>query len=98
MLLLTRREGVISDAVGVSFLSIRGALSQKIAMLLGHTYDNKIAFERLVIEPMDLADPGPILQMLLIDPVLLQSVPMDGVVTVVDVLNGAAMADLLMLS
>ena len=64
-----------------------------------------------MIETTGLADPGPILQTLQVDPVLARQTRLDGVVTVADAANGqatldaqfeavsqAAMADLIVLS
>ncbi len=48
---------------------------------------------RVLIETTGLADPAPILQTLMSDPVALQSFRLDGVVTVVDAVVGAATLD-----
>jgi G3E family GTPase len=48
---------------------------------------------RVLIETTGLADPAPILQTLMSDPVALRSFRLDGVVTVVDVVVGAATLD-----
>ena len=48
---------------------------------------------RVLIETTGLADPAPILQTLMSDPVALRSFRLDGVVTVVDAMLGAAMLD-----
>ncbi len=91
--------------------SVRGDLSRTIADLLERRAAGDLGFERIVIETTGLADPGPILQTLLVDCTLLQTTRMDGVVTVADAVHGdetlnaqfeavsqAAMADLIVLS
>ena len=91
--------------------SIRGDLSETFASLLAKRDAGALQFDRVVVETTGLADPGPILQTLLVDPYLARTVRMDGVVTVVDAVNGAhtldrqfeavsqvALADLLILS
>ena len=91
--------------------SVRDDLSGAIADLLERRARGAVAFEKIVIETTGMADPGPILQTLLVDPMLAKTTRMDGVVTVVDAANGpatldaqfeavsqVAMADLLILS
>jgi G3E family GTPase len=48
---------------------------------------------RVVVETTGLADPAPILQTLMSDPMVLHSYRLDGVVTLVDAVNGAATLD-----
>ncbi|MCL6609187.1 MAG: GTP-binding protein [Geminicoccaceae bacterium] len=49
--------------------------------------------DRVVIETTGLADPAPILQTLMLDPVVADRYRLDGVVTLVDGVNGAATLD-----
>lgn len=51
------------------------------------------AFQRLVIETTGLADPAPILQTIMTDPLLSERFRLDGVITTVDAANGAATLD-----
>jgi G3E family GTPase len=51
------------------------------------------AFRRLVIETTGLADPAPILQTIMTDPLLSERFRLDGVITTVDAANGAATLD-----
>ena len=91
--------------------SIRGDLSRTVADLLLRRTEGHLNFDRIVIETTGLADPGPILQTLTVDPILARSCRLDGVVTVADAANGpatldaqfeavsqAAMADLIVIS
>ena len=52
-----------------------------------------MAFERIVIETTGLADPVPILQALMTDTALAGDIEVDGVVTTVDAVTGAATLD-----
>ena len=51
------------------------------------------AIKRVAIETTGLADPAPILMTLMSDPVVLRAYRLDGVVTLVDAVNGAATLD-----
>lgn len=59
----------------------------------GGQSDQAAAFERVVIETSGLADPGPVIQLLLAEPSITARFRFDGVVTVVDAVNGAATLD-----
>jgi G3E family GTPase len=50
-------------------------------------------FQRLVIETTGLADPAPILQTIMSDPLLAERFRLDGVIATVDAVNGAATLD-----
>lgn len=73
--------------------SIRGDLSDTFLKLLNRRHKGALAFDRVVIETTGLADPGPIMQTLLVDPFLGPNTRLDGVVTVVDAANGPATLD-----
>lgn len=105
------REEIRLMQSGCLCCSIRGDLARTIADLLQRRDAGDLHFERVVIETTGLADPGPILQTLLVDPDLARSTRMDGVVTLADAANGpgtldaqfeavsqVAMADLIVLS
>jgi G3E family GTPase len=51
------------------------------------------AFDRVVIETSGLVDPGPVIQLLLSAPTVTARFQLDGVVTVVDAINGQATLD-----
>lgn len=104
-------EDVILMQSGCLCCSIRGDLSQTIADLMARRDSGGTSFDRIVIETTGLADPGPILQTLTVDPLLARAVRLDGLVTLADAVNGratldsqfeavsqAAMADLIVLS
>jgi len=104
-------EEVVLMQSGCLCCSIRGDLSTTLHGLLNRQRRGEIRFDRVVIETTGLADPGPIIQTLLVDAYLAHNVRLDGVVTVVDAAMGpdtldrqfeavsqVAMADLLVLS
>lgn len=86
-------DEVVLMASGCLCCSLRGDLSQTIINLLEKKTKGKLAFERIVIETTGLVDPGPILQTFLLDANLAENVRMDGVITVVDAVNGPATLD-----
>ena len=49
--------------------------------------------KRVVIETTGLADPAPVLQSVMGNPIIAQSFGLDGVVTVVDAVNGLSTLD-----
>ena len=73
--------------------SVRGDLAQTISELWAQRTQGRIEFEHIVIETTGMADPGPILQTLLVDPYLARTTKMDGIVTVADAVNGPATLD-----
>lgn len=86
-------DEVILMQSGCLCCSIRGDLSRTIADLLARRDAGKLNFDRVVIETTGMADPGPILQTLLVDPLLARDTRMDGIVTVVDAVNGQTTLD-----
>ncbi|MEM7599061.1 MAG: GTP-binding protein [Pseudomonadota bacterium] len=104
-------DEVVLLASGCLCCTVRGDLSKTMMRLLDRREFGDLVFDRVVIETTGLADPGPILQTMLIDRDLARSTRMDGVVTVVDAVNGpttldaqfeavsqVAMADMIVLS
>jgi len=86
-------DEIILMQSGCLCCSIRGDLAGTIADLVERRDDGLLQFDRIVIETTGLADPGPILQTLLVDPELARTTRMDGLVTVVDAANGPATLD-----
>jgi G3E family GTPase len=68
--------------------TIRGDLARVLRDMLPRARRDEIS--RIVIETTGLADPVPILATLMTDPVAAASYRLDGIVTVVDAVNGAA--------
>jgi G3E family GTPase len=86
-------EDVVLMPAGCICCSIRGDLSRTLTSLLARRVRGELSFDRVVIETTGLADPGPIHHTLLIDPVLAPNYALDGVVTAVDAVLGAATLD-----
>jgi G3E family GTPase len=86
-------EEVILMRSGCLCCTVRGDLAKTIAALMARRERGELTFERVVIETTGLADPGPILQTLLVDRFLSYATRIDGVVTVVDAANGPATLD-----
>lgn len=84
-------DGMILMASGCLCCTIRGDLVNTLEDLLRRRDNGRIApFNRVVIETTGIADPAPILNVVLMHPYLSQRYEMDGVVTVVDAVNGLA--------
>ncbi|MGR3493580.1 MAG: CobW family GTP-binding protein [Shimia sp.] len=86
-------EDVVLMKSGCLCCTVRGELSATMAGLLSKRHTGELAFERVVIETTGLADPGPILQTMVVDPVLAAGTRLDGTVTVVDAVNGPGTLD-----
>jgi len=104
-------EDVILMQSGCLCCSLRGDLVRTLHDLMDRRVAGDIAFDRVVIETTGLADPGPILQTLLVNHALSRRFRMDGTVTVADAATGpdtlnrqfeavsqVAMADLIVLT
>jgi G3E family GTPase len=74
--------------------TIRGDLASTLEDLLRRLDNHRIKpFNRIVIETTGLADPAPVLHTLIYHPYLMLRFRLDGVVTLVDALNGMAILD-----
>ncbi|ASY64133.1 Cobalamin synthesis protein/P47K family protein [Sinorhizobium sojae CCBAU 05684] len=82
-------DGVIELSDGCLCCTVRGELVDTLADLVDRMQTGRIRpLKRVVIETTGLADPAPVLQSVLGNPVLAQNYRLDGVVTVVDAVNG----------
>ena len=82
-------DGIIELSDGCLCCTIRGELVDTLADLMDRMQTGKIQpLKRVVIETTGLADPAPVLQSVMGNPVLSQSFNLDGVITVVDAVNG----------
>ncbi|WP_312417257.1 GTP-binding protein [Shinella sp.] len=82
-------DGIIELSDGCLCCTIRGELVDTLADLMDRMQTGKIQpLKRIVIETTGLADPAPVLQAVMGNPVLSQSFSLDGVITVVDAVNG----------
>ena len=87
-------ENVIEMASGCLCCTIRGDLIDTIHDLLARRQRGEIKrFDRIVIETTGLADPAPVLHAVMSEPGLLAACRLEGVITVVDAVNGMATLD-----
>jgi G3E family GTPase len=86
-------ETVIMDS-GCLCCTIRGDLAQSLRTLYFRRVRGEVPpFKRVVIETTGLADPAPILQTLMEDPIIESYFRLDAVITTVDAVNGAGQLD-----
>ncbi len=86
-------EDTVLLAAGCLCCTIRGDLSRALRDLAQRPQPIARPLSRVVIETTGLADPAPILQTLMSDPLLLRDYRLDGVVTLVDAVHGMATLD-----
>lgn len=87
-------DGVIELADGCLCCTVRGELVDTLADLIDRLQTGKIErLARVVVETTGLADPIPVLQSIMAHPVLAQAYRLDGVITVVDAVNGGDTLD-----
>jgi G3E family GTPase len=70
--------------------TLRGDLVAALENLLRDLDNGRVDFHRVVLETTGLADPAPLLQTAMAHPYLVMRYRLDGVITVVDVINGGA--------
>src|SRR5919112_3849679 len=87
-------EGMVLLSAGCLCCTVRGDLIATLEDLLRKRDNGRIMpFRRVVIETTGLADPAPILHAVLYHPYLSLRYAVEGVVTVIDAVNGAATLD-----
>ena len=87
-------DGIIQLSDGCLCCTVRGELVDTLADLVERLQTGRIErLARIVIETTGLADPAPVLQSIMGHPALVQAFRLDGVVTLVDAVNGAASLD-----
>ncbi|MGH6937725.1 CobW family GTP-binding protein [Hypericibacter sp.] len=86
-------QTVLLDS-GCLCCSIRGDLIDTLRSLFRRRVKGEVPpFKRVVIESTGLADPAPILQTLMSDPLLADRFRLDGVITTIDAVNGMDQLD-----
>jgi G3E family GTPase len=94
LLVETVDEGMVLLGAGCLCCTVRGDLIATLEDLLRKRDNGRIApFSRVIIETTGLADPAPILHAVLYHPYLSMRYALEGVITVVDAVNGAATLD-----
>lgn len=94
LLVETVDEGMVLLSAGCLCCTVRGDLIATLEDLLRKRDNDRILpFKRVIIETTGLADPAPILHAVLYHPYLSLRYAVEGVVTVVDAVNGAQTLD-----
>jgi len=94
LLVESSSDGVIQLADGCLCCTVRGELVDTLADLIDRLQTGKIArLKRVIIETTGLADPIPVLQSIMGHPVLVQAYRLDGVIALVDAVNGESSLD-----
>jgi G3E family GTPase len=87
-------DNIVEMKSGCLCCTIRGDLIDTIHDLLARRDQGTInAFDRIVIETTGLADPAPVLHSVMSEPALLARCRLEGVIAVVDAVNGPATLD-----
>ncbi|MDX8513270.1 CobW family GTP-binding protein [Mesorhizobium captivum] len=87
-------DGIIQLSDGCLCCTVRGDLVDTLADLVDRLQTGRIArLARVVVETTGLADPAPVLQSIMAHPALVQAFRLDGVITLVDAVNGEAALD-----
>ncbi len=87
-------ENFVELSSGCLCCTIRGDLIDTLRELFMKRVKGQVPwFKRVVIETTGLADPAPILHTLLNDPLVAANFALDGVITVIDAVNGLASLD-----
>jgi len=86
-------DGVMLLSTGCLCCTMRGELIETLETLLRGLDNGRMSFNRVIVETTGLADPAPVLHTAMVHPYLLLRFRLDGVVTVVDAVNGAATLD-----
>jgi G3E family GTPase len=93
-LLVERVDGnVVQLSTGCLCCTVRGDLVDSLEKLLRDRDNGRVAFSRVVIETTGLADPAPVLHTIMLHPYLVMRFRLDGIVTLVDAINGLATLD-----
>jgi G3E family GTPase len=86
-------DGIVLLSTGCLCCTLRGDLIEALERLLRALDNGRAVFSRVIIETTGLADPAPVLHVLMTHPYLVMRYRLDGIVAVVDAVNGAATLD-----
>jgi G3E family GTPase len=87
------REGVVLLQSGCLCCTLRGDLVDALEQLLRDLDNGRATFRRVILETTGLADPAPLLQTAMAHPYLVMRYRLDGVIAMVDAVNGMATLD-----
>jgi G3E family GTPase len=83
-------DDVVLLSTGCLCCTLRGDLVEALERLTRNLDNGRAAFSRVIIETTGLADPAPIIHTTMAHPYLVMRYRLDGVIAVVDAVNGAA--------
>jgi G3E family GTPase len=86
-------DNIVLLQSGCLCCTLRGDLVTALEQLLRDLDNGRVDFKRVVLETTGLADPAPVLQTAMAHPYLVMRYRLDGVITVVDAVNGGATLD-----
>jgi G3E family GTPase len=93
LLVKTIDDNMVLLQSGCLCCTLRGDLVTALENLLRDLDNGRLSFSRVILETTGLADPAPVLQTAMAHPYLVMRYRLDGVITVVDAVNGAATLD-----
>jgi G3E family GTPase len=93
LLVRTIDDNMVLLQSGCLCCTLRGDLVSALENLLRDLDNGRISFRRVILETTGLADPAPVLQTAMAHPYLVLRFRIDGVITVVDAINGAGSLD-----
>ncbi len=93
--ILVRDTGIeiVQTENGCLCCTVRGDLQRALIDLAARRSTGALAFDRVIIETTGLAQPAPVVQTILIDPIIAEHYRLDGVVTLVDAQHGETQLD-----
>jgi len=86
-------DGLIVLTTGCLCCTMRGDLVDALERLLRALDNGRATFRRVIVETTGLADPAPVLHTAMLHPYLVMRYRLDGVLTVVDAVNGPSTLD-----
>jgi G3E family GTPase len=87
-------DTLVQLANGCLCCTVRGELVDTLATMMDSIQTGRLKpVKRVVIETTGLADPAPVMQSVMGHPVIAQSFELDGVITVIDAVNGLSTLD-----
>lgn len=88
LIVKNENEEIITMSNGCICCTIRGDLVENVLKLLERKDSGELEFDRVIIETTGVADPGPVAQTFFMDEQVAERFMIDGIITVVDALNG----------
>ncbi|CDN49785.1 CobW family GTP-binding protein [Neorhizobium galegae] len=87
-------DALLEIANGCLCCTVRGELVDSLASIMDGIQTGRLRpIRRIVIETTGLADPAPVMQSVMGNPVIAQNFELDGVITVIDAVNGVSTLD-----